>query len=100
MILYNVTVIVEDIVHDEWIEWMKNKHVPDVMQTGIFNSFKICRVLDSPNEGNTYSFQYFCDSMEDINRYQREFAPALQSEHTERYKDRFVAFRTVMEVLD
>ncbi|MEO8448027.1 MAG: DUF4286 family protein, partial [bacterium] len=28
MILYNVTVNVDDSVHDEWLEWMKTIHIP------------------------------------------------------------------------
>jgi hypothetical protein len=35
--------------------------------------------------------------MEHYERYRAEFAPALQAEHTARYRDQFVAFRTLLE---
>lgn len=99
MYIYNVTVSVDKAIHEEWLNWMKTVHIPDVMKTGCFMEYKICRVLHVNDEGETYSTQYTFRDMADIERYQKEFAPALQADHTERYKDRYVAFRTVLEVM-
>lgn len=99
MILYNVTVNIDDSVHDEWLRWMKNEHIPEVLATGLFIDCKIFRIK-SDDEGNTYSIQYFLDSMEDYERYAREHAPALQLKHTEKYKDKFTAFRTLLETVE
>lgn len=99
MYIYNVTVSVDKAIHEEWLNWMKTIHIPDVMKTGCFTEYKICRVLHVNDEGETYSTQYTFRDMADIERYQKEFAPALQADHTERYKDRYVAFRTVLEVM-
>ena len=96
MILYNVTVNVDDDIHDEWLEWMKGVHIPDVMATGLFVDSKIFRI-HSGDVGNTYSIQYFCNTMDDYEKYQGEHAPGLQKEHSEKYKDKFTAFRTILE---
>ncbi len=101
MIIYNVTINIEKSVHDEWLEWMKTCHVPDVMRTGLFKENKILRVLgDEDSGGHTYSFQYWCESMEKYLQYQDIYAPALRGEHNNRYKDKFVAFRTLLETVD
>ncbi|MEO8666036.1 MAG: DUF4286 family protein [Ignavibacteria bacterium] len=101
MILYNVTVNIDPSVHDEWLEWIKNKHVPDVLATGLFIENKIYRVLsEHESEGYTYSFQYFLGSKSDLEKYQKEFAPKLQKEHSDKFKDKFVAFRTVLELVE
>ena len=97
MILYNVTINVDREVHDEWLEWMKGVHIPDVMNTGLFVDSKIFRIHADEEEGNTYSIQYFCKSMEDYEKYQNEHAPRLQEEHNNKYKDKFAAFRTILE---
>lgn len=98
MILYNVTVNIDDSVHDEWLEWMKTKHIPDVLSTGLFLENKIFKIKsDDADESNTYSIQYFLNSAEDYEKYKNEFAPKFQAEHTGKYKDKFVAFRTIME---
>jgi hypothetical protein len=45
MIIYNVTVNVDEDVAVEWLQWMKETHIPDVMKTGMFLESRICRVL-------------------------------------------------------
>ncbi len=97
MIIYNVTVNVEDSIHEEWLDWMRSKHIPDVLATGLFTGNKIYRV-DEPKseEGTTYAIQYHCKSMEEYSKYRIEFAPSLQDEHQRKYGGRFVAFRSLL----
>ena len=37
--------------------------------------------------------------MDDLAAYQKEHAPRLQREHTEKFKDKFAAFRTILEIV-
>lgn len=99
MILYNVTVNIDDEVREEWLTWMKQVHVPDVMKTGLFLENKIYKVMVNEEAGTTYSVQYTLRSMDDLKTYQEKFAPALQKEHASRYANKFVAFRTVLELV-
>ena len=102
MIIYNVTVNIDESVHAEWLEWMLNKHIPDVMATGMFVENRVLRLLSGQQEdetGATYAIQYSCESLEKLEDYQKRFAPALQKEHTERYHGKFGAFRTLLEVV-
>lgn len=99
MIIYNVTVNIENDVREEWLQWMKEKHIPDVMRTGFFLENKICKVLVNEEQGTTYSIQYTCKSMEILEDYQRTHASRLQKEHADKYANKFVAFRTLLEVL-
>ncbi|REJ85319.1 MAG: DUF4286 family protein [Bacteroidetes bacterium] len=100
MIIYNVTVNIDDSVHDEWITWMRSVHIPDVMNTGFFIENRMLRILgDEESGGHTYSIQYSCESMEKLKMYQEKYAPALQKAHSEKYKDKFVAFRTLLELV-
>ena len=55
MIIYNVTLNVDNDVHTEWLEWMKHTHIPDVMATGMFLDSRICRVLAEDEGGITYA---------------------------------------------
>ena len=34
MYIYNVTTNIDESVHDEWLHWMKEIHIPDVLATG------------------------------------------------------------------
>jgi hypothetical protein len=99
MIIYSVTVNISDKKHEEWKEWMLEKHIPDVMDCGIFTAYRMSRVISRQEgeEGHSYNIQYDCPSMKDLHKYQIDHAPALQAEHTEKFKDDFVAFRTLLE---
>lgn len=97
MIVYNVTVKVDNEVHDDWFKWMKEQHIPDVMKTGLFASNNMMKVLVDDEDGVTYSIQYRTTSWENLKEYQDKHATGLQKEHTEKYAGKFVAFRTLLE---
>ena len=101
MIIYNITINIDKSVHDDWFQWMKTSHIPDVMRTGIFSEYRMLRVLgDEDSGGYTYSIQYSCENMDRYRQYEDIYAPALRSEYNQRYKDKFVAFRTLLETVD
>lgn len=101
MIIYNVTTKVEASIADEWLQWMKNEHIPDVMQTGCFSSNKVVRLLEvDDSEGPTYAIQYNAESKADYNRYIQLHAAALRDKSYQKWGDRFIAFRSVMQVVD
>ena len=99
MIIYNVTINIDQSVHDEWLKWMKEVHIPEVMRTGFFVENRILKVLNEVDNGKTYSIQYTCENMDDFKKYEEQFASALRIEHNEKYKDKFVAFRTLLEIV-
>jgi hypothetical protein len=101
MIIYNVTVSINHDVHDEWVEWMKTVHIPDVMATGFFLENRFARVLLVDEvDGVSYSIQYICKNMADLQAYQGSHATRLQADVKEKYDGKFAAFRTVLEVVE
>lgn len=101
MIIYSVTVSLAPQIEEDWKNWMVSKHIPDVMNTGMFLEKKITKVIDGHEEGAiNYNIQYTCESLEVLNNYQETHAPQLQKEHGDRFKDNFIAFRTILEVID
>jgi hypothetical protein len=100
MIIYNVTVNIDNSVAAEWLDWMKSTHIPEVMATGYFLNNQIARLLhEEDNGGITYAVQYTCRNLEDLEEYQREHAPELQAKVSERYGDKFLAFRSLLEIV-
>lgn len=100
MFVYNVTVNISDEAHHDWLQWMKEKHIPDVMKTGCFIDSQILKLLYVEDEGHTYSIQYKFLEMADIEKYQQQFAPALQSEHKDKFGNHYTAFRTLLQMVD
>ena len=98
-IIYNVTINVDHDVHDEWLKWMKETHIPDVMKTGLFLENRFCKVLVDEEQGVTYSVQYLAASMKDYELYKQNHAPALQLETKKKFEGKFAAFRTLLELV-
>ena len=60
MYIYNVTIQLVWGIHEDWLQWMKTKHIPEVMATGCFTDFRFVRVLEmDETEGPTYATKYF-----------------------------------------
>ena len=97
MILYNITIAVDESIHEDWLRWMQQHHIPDVMATEKFQDWKMYRVLMEKDGGITYSVQFFAKTMGDLQIYQAQFAQKLQKDVLDRYGNHFGAFRTVLE---
>jgi len=100
MIIYNVTVSVEENVKNDWLNWMKIEHIPEVMACGIFTKAQINRVIVQDDSDNTFAIAYTCSSMKELHQYQIKFAPELQKKHDKKFKEKAIAFRTLMEVIE
>lgn len=97
MIIYSVTVTVSNTIHEEWLNWMKTKHIQDVVDTGCFVECRMCKILEE-NKEHRYQIQYLCQNESQMKIYQEQYATALQKEHTEKYKGEFSAFRTMLQL--
>lgn len=100
MLIYNVQIVIDETAHDEWVKWMKKKHIPKVLATKCFTDSKMFHVASpepEDGEGETYVIQYYADSLEDYERYQISHAAFLQEEHMEKFKGKFTAFRSLLE---
>ena len=100
MIIYNVTIKVENDAAAAWVAWMKQEHMPDLMSTGLFTDTRLCRLLEQDDsEGPTYAAQYFCNTIDDYNTYIDVHAPAMREKAFQAFGGKFAAFRTVMEIV-
>lgn len=99
--IYNVTVKVSSDVLEDWIKWMSTVHIPEVMASACFKSFRFLHLEGyDDHEGYTYAIQYTCPSQELLDIYIRDHAPELQRKHKELYEGKFVAFRTILNILE
>ena len=100
MLIYNVTISIDDTVHDRWLSWMKDKHIPDMLATKKFSEAKMCKVLiEEETGGTTYAIQYRTKDKETLQRYYQEDAEQMRREGNLKFPDKFVAFRTELEII-
>lgn len=100
MLVYNITLKVDTLIVEEWIAWQKQEHIPEIMATGLFDSYKFFRLLEQDEtDGVTYIVQYFTTTRERYQQYINEHAAALRKKANDKWGNRFVGFRTLMELV-
>lgn len=101
MIIYSVTINIDEDVQEEWVHWMREEHIPDVMATGLMRGYRMMRLITRQEDetGMTFNVQYSLDNLDDFTRYQEEFAPALQQKTARKFGGKFAAWRTLLEEL-
>ncbi|MCC2546017.1 DUF4286 family protein [Hymenobacter sp. BT175] len=99
MILYNVTSSLDPEIEDQWVAYMRDVHIPEVMATGFFVKSQLCRLLNEEDNGVTYASQYYCVSLEQLEEYRKVAAPALIREIDKHFGGRYASFRTMLEVV-
>ena len=100
MYIYNVTINIDESIHEEWLNWIKS-HIPKVLATGKFIEAKLTRVLvEEELGGTTYSVQYRAKSREDLEHYYMYDAERLRNDGQSKFADKMLAFRTELEIID
>jgi len=98
MLLYNETIGIDKDIEQQWLQWMKEIYIPGMINTGMFSDSKMYRILHDNEDGTiSYSVQYFSPSIEHIQKYLDEFAPKLVEAHHQKFANKHVVFRTLLQ---
>ncbi|MGG9970645.1 DUF4286 family protein [Ferruginibacter sp. SUN002] len=101
MIIYNVTIKVHESIHQSWLKWIKEEHIPQVIATGCFTHAVILQLLEvDTSEGPTYAIQYHAESKSLYNNYIENHASIMRQKSFDKWGDKFIAFRSVMQVVN
>ena len=91
---------VDHSIADTWLVWLKEEHIPDIIHTGCFTHATVLRLLEvDETEGPTYAVQYHAESNALYNRYLEQFSGNMRKKGVDKWGDKFIAFRSVMEVV-
>tara|TARA_B100000902_G_C27232963_1_gene875884 strand:+ start:969 stop:1277 length:309 start_codon:yes stop_codon:yes gene_type:complete len=99
MIIYSIEICITDDIADKWLNWMLDKHIPDLLNTKLFIKYEFYKNIKSDKK-NLYNIQYY---MEDVNKYieyKKTFAKKFQTEHAEKFKDKFSSQRNLYKEIN
>ncbi|PHX75064.1 MAG: hypothetical protein CK547_00305 [Chitinophagaceae bacterium] len=98
MILYNITSNVAHEVIDEWLSWLNNILIPEIMEVGVFNDFKFFQLLDiDETDGKTYTIQFFCDNEQACREFISEAGPAFIRKSELMWGNSVYNFRSILK---
>jgi hypothetical protein len=100
MLIYNVTTKVDWSIAEQWLKWMQEIHIPEVMDSGSFIKYQLVRLLDiDDEEGPTYAAQYYVASKADYNNYINTYSANLREHVNKSWGNKYISFRSLMEII-
>ena len=101
MFIYNVTIKVKNDIKEAWLDWLKDEHIPELIATGCFHKATLLQLLEvDDSEGPTFAVQYHAESKSAYNQYMEKHAATLRQKSYEKWGDQFIAFRSIMQVVN
>jgi hypothetical protein len=101
MYLYNITYNISEEVHEEWLRWMREIHIPEVVKEAQFSGAKLIQVLiDEDMGGITYSVQYQMSDKNLLDNYIKDKSQKFNSEMNKLFLNHYVSFSTELRVID
>jgi hypothetical protein len=99
MIIYNVTISINPQIEDTALAWLRETHIPEVMNTGCFLSNNMFKIIENHTERthNSYAIQYTLESWEQFEEYTAKYASDLQLKTKQKFGENVLAFRTFLE---
>jgi hypothetical protein len=98
MIIYNETVNVNIPVHDLWMKWLQEEHLPEIMATNTFYDVKIYQLITVDDiDGPTYSIQFYAKSMKEYYLFIKEFDTDLRSKSAQKWGNEIFSFKTTLK---
>ena len=63
MIIYSITFAIEDGIEQEWISYMKEEYIANIMEIGLFNDFRFAKTHPVSDVDTAYNVQFRCESL-------------------------------------
>lgn len=97
MILFNITILSDNEVHEELKSWILTDFLPNIAKEQIFKSQSLLKVLNSPNEGVTYSLQFIADNEDKIDAFRKGHLLSLHNKAQTEYENKIYLLESLME---
>ena len=100
MILYNLTIKIDTVIENQWLDWMQTEFIPHILNSQRFSDHKLCRLLGLEEaDGITFALQLFCKNIQDLESFKKEEESNIQVELLRKFPNQLVFFPTAMEIL-
>lgn len=86
MFIYTVKLTVDNKDKDQFIEYLYQQHLPDVMETGCFTEYNIKTHIMS----DEIIAKYKCNSQEDYDRYLIQYADSLRQDVIQKFPNSII----------
>lgn len=99
MYTYSLTISLEPQTEAEWLEYMKQEHIPAIIETGYFDEIAVAQIIEpaSDDKSVSYNIQCVAGTMEHLRLYMSKEAPRIHGKHDKTFAKRFHAVDALLK---
>jgi hypothetical protein len=100
VIYYNITSRLDINIENEWVKWMQETQIPEILNTKYFTEAKLLKInLDENESSCTYAVQLLSSSKNSIDNFIKNKARALKENSFRIFGEKALSFSTKLEVI-
>lgn len=101
MIIFNTTYHVENIILDDFIQYLKNEFIPTATSDKEFSNPRLTRVMTQEvQEGSSFALQFEITELEKLDDWYDQVGDSLNEDMIARFGSQVVGFSTLLEVIE
>ena len=100
MYIYNITIKIDAGIHEDWLKWLPETHIPFIEGTGKISGHQLLRLREiDETDGPTYALQLFFESKAQYNAFISGYSRELEARKSSAWGDKMLSFATLMEIV-
>ena len=101
MLIFNITFLVSDKVHGSWLKWVREEHIPFMLDSTYFTLPQVARIITSDKEdGTSFSVQFHINDMRTLKQWNQQYSSAFQQSCSDKFGSEVLFFTTVLEIVE
>lgn len=101
MLIFNTTYLVSDKAHGSWLKWIREQHIPFMLDSTYFSLPQVARVITSAEqEGTSFSVQFRVNDMRTLKQWNQEFSAIFKEGCAREFGTEVAFFTTVLELVE
>jgi hypothetical protein len=101
MLIFNITFLVSDKVHNLWLEWVRQDFIPFMLNSTYFSHPQVARIITSDKEdGTSFSIQFQTDDMKTLKLWNKDYSSTFQENCSQTFGTEVLFFTTVLEKVE
>ncbi len=101
MLIVNTTYHVSEDIQADWIFWVKNEYIPEVIKTNMMVQPRFFRLLIEDEPGNvSYALQFEVYDLDTLENWFNRYGTDMQVTMSNRFQEKVMGFTTMMETVE
>jgi hypothetical protein len=101
MLIFNTTYLVSDKSRSAWLTWVKEQHIPFMLDSTYFSNPQVARVITSAEqEGTSFTVQFHVNDMRMLKQWNQKFNAIFKENCSGQFGSEVVFFTTVLDLIE